>query len=274
MKKSILLLSLLSAGLVLASCGNSDPVVHVESVDITETSLELKEGASSDPLTVTVLPENATDKTYTFSVGDSSIATVSENGVVTALKEGTTYVAVTTTDGNLTDRVDVNVHHEYEVTTAEVAGVTITTSVSSAKVGTKVDVTLTYDNTALTVGAVTAVGAENTITLGTSGDAYYFYMPDYDVEINVATSPILTKYAVRNGNNAAVLDTVGAYVAGETVNIPFTLKPGYNFEGCTVATDPFDPADAAIIESSVADGVITFVMPNENGAMKRNFWYD
>ena len=152
MKKSILLLSLLSAGLVLASCGNSssssgapttsdpstgtsttDPVVHVESVDITETSLELKEGASSDPLTVTVLPENATDKTYTFSVGDSSIATVSENGVVTALKAGTTYVAVTTTDGNHTDRVDVNVYHEYTVTTAEVAGVTITTSVSSAK---------------------------------------------------------------------------------------------------------------------------------------------
>lgn len=288
MKKSILLLSLLSAGLVLASCGNSssssgapttsdpstgtsttetsttDPVVHVESVDITETSLELKEGASSDPLTVTVLPENATDKTYSFSVGDASIATVSEKGVVTALKEGTTYVAVTTTDGNLTDRVDVNVHHEYEVTTAEVAGVTITTSVSSAKVGTKVDVTLTYDKTALTVGAVTAVGAENTITLGTSGDTYYFYMPNYDVEINVATSPILTKYAVKNGNTAAVLDTVGAYVAGETVNIPFTLKPGYNFEGCTVATDPFDPADAATIESSVADGVITFVMPNEN----------
>lgn len=288
MKKSILLLSLLSAGLVLASCGNSsssssapttsdpstgtsttetsttDPVVHVESVDITETSLELKEGASSDPLTVTVLPENATDKTYTFSVGDASIATVSENGVVTALKEGTTYVAVTTTDGNHTDRVDVNVYHEYEVTTAEVAGVTITTSVSSAKVGTKVDVTLTYDKTALTVGAVTAVGAENTITLGTSGDAYYFYMPNYDVEINVATSPILTKYAVKNGNTAAVLDTVGAYVAGETVNIPFTLKPGYNFEGCTVTTDPFDPADAATIESSVADGVITFVMPSEN----------
>lgn len=288
MKKSILLLSLLSAGLVLASCGNSssssstpttsdpstgtsttetsttDPVVHVESVDITETSLELKEGASSDPLTVTVLPENATDKTYTFSVGDASIATVSENGVVTALKEGTTYVAVTTTDGNHTDRVDVNVYHEYEVTTAEVAGVTITTSVSSAKVGTKVDVTLTYDKTALTVGAVTTVGAENTITLGTSGDAYYFYMPNYDVEINVATSPILTKYAVKNGNTAAVLDTVGAYAAGETVNIPFTLKPGYNFEGCTVATDPFDPADAVTIESSVADGVITFVMPSEN----------
>ena len=288
MKKSILLLSLLSAGLVLTSCGNSssssstpttsdpstgtsttetsttDPVVHVESVDITETSLELKEGASSDPLTVTVLPENATDKTYTFSVGDASIATVSENGVVTALKAGTTYVAVTTTDGNHTDRVDVNVYHEYEVTTAEVAGVTITTSVTSAKVGTKVNVTLTYDKTALTVGAVTAVGAENTITLGTSGDTYYFYMPNYDVEINVATSPVLTKYAVKNGNTAAVLDTVGAYVAGETVNIPFTLKPGYNFEGCTVTTDPFDPADAATIESSVADGVITFVMPSEN----------
>ena len=288
MKKSILLLSLLSAGLVLTSCGNSssssstpttsdpstgtsttetsttDPVVHVESVDITETSLELKEGASSDPLTVTVLPENATDKTYTFSVGDASIATVSENGVITALKAGTTYVAVTTTDGNHTDRVDVNVYHEYEVTTAEVAGVTITTSVTSAKVGTKVNVTLTYDKTALTVGAVTAVGAENTITLGTSGDTYYFYMPNYDVEINVATSPILTKYAVKNGNTAAVLDTVGAYVAGETVNIPFTLKPGYNYEGCTVTTDPFNPEEAVTIESSVADGVVTFVMPSEN----------
>lgn len=61
-------------------------VIIVESVELNKTSIELVEG-DSETLTATVKPDNATDKTVTWSTSDASIAHV-ENGAVTAKKEG------------------------------------------------------------------------------------------------------------------------------------------------------------------------------------------
>lgn len=62
------------------------------------SELELTVGASS-VLDVTVLPENATDKTVTFSV-DGDCVSVDQTGKVLAVKEGTAVVTVTANDGN------------------------------------------------------------------------------------------------------------------------------------------------------------------------------
>ena len=62
-------------------------VVSVESVSLLEESLTLEEGATAT-LTATVLPADATDKTVTWSSSNSDVATVSDAGVVTAVKEG------------------------------------------------------------------------------------------------------------------------------------------------------------------------------------------
>lgn len=58
----------------------------VTSVELNKTTLELVEG-ESETLVVTVKPDDATDKTVTWSTSDKTIATV-ENGKVTAVKEG------------------------------------------------------------------------------------------------------------------------------------------------------------------------------------------
>lgn len=47
-----------------------------------------------------VLPENATDKRVTYAVDDESIATVDENGLLTALKEDIAIVTVTSVDNS------------------------------------------------------------------------------------------------------------------------------------------------------------------------------
>lgn len=61
--------------------------VQVESVTISEESIELEIGETFT-LTATVLPENAEDKTVTWSSSDNAIATVSDDGVVTGVAVG------------------------------------------------------------------------------------------------------------------------------------------------------------------------------------------
>ena len=79
----ILLLALLSA-----SCKEDDPVL-VESISFESPTLSLKVGDSKQ-LTVTVSPENAENKTLTWSSLDKTVASVDETGTVTAHKTGET----------------------------------------------------------------------------------------------------------------------------------------------------------------------------------------
>ena len=74
-------------------------VVLVESITLNVTEQTLSEGETL-ALTATVTPENATNKTLTWSSSDESVATVDANGTVTAIKEGTATITVKATDGS------------------------------------------------------------------------------------------------------------------------------------------------------------------------------
>lgn len=65
--------------------------IDVESITLSPESLDLKEGDTAQ-LTATVLPENATDKTVEWSSQDSNVATVDQEGKVTAVSAGQTYI--------------------------------------------------------------------------------------------------------------------------------------------------------------------------------------
>ncbi|MCY9547274.1 Ig-like domain-containing protein [Lysinibacillus xylanilyticus] len=66
---------------------DENEVPSVESITLDKNEIELIEG-SQDKLTATVLPENATNKKVVWTSSDDSIATVDQNGNVTALREG------------------------------------------------------------------------------------------------------------------------------------------------------------------------------------------
>ena len=74
------------------------PTVAVTGISLNETSLNLTAGESKT-LTATVTPENATDKTVTWSSSKPSVATV-ENGKVTAVAAGD--ATITAKAGNFT----------------------------------------------------------------------------------------------------------------------------------------------------------------------------
>lgn len=70
----------------------------VGSVSLDKTKLKLYEGRSST-LTATILPADATDKRVTWTSIDESVATVDQNGQVTAAGCGATTIIVKTVDG-------------------------------------------------------------------------------------------------------------------------------------------------------------------------------
>ncbi|WP_285122485.1 Ig-like domain-containing protein [Lactococcus petauri] len=66
-------------------------------------TLSLEIGAS-EILTATVSPENASDKTVTYSSSDAAVATVTPvQGKVTAVSAGTATITVQTTNGKTFD---------------------------------------------------------------------------------------------------------------------------------------------------------------------------
>ncbi len=86
-------------------------VVRVTRVTVSPTVLSLITGPSptSATLTATVYPENATNKGVTWSSANPSVATVDQNGLVTAVAAGTAVITARTLDGGFSDTCLVTV---------------------------------------------------------------------------------------------------------------------------------------------------------------------
>ena len=82
--------------------------VFVQSVSLSQNTLELYEGQSAT-LTAIINPENATKKNVIWESDNPNVATVDENGTVTAIAEGETTIFVSTVDGDCTAECTVTV---------------------------------------------------------------------------------------------------------------------------------------------------------------------
>jgi uncharacterized protein YjdB len=89
----------------VTQAGNPPAVIAVESVTIDKTELALVEG-DEVTLSATVKPDNATDKTVTWSSSDENIATV-EKGKVKAIKEGSVTITAKAGEKSATCKVTV-----------------------------------------------------------------------------------------------------------------------------------------------------------------------
>ena len=85
-------------------------IIQVSEIQIKNgTKLSLYEGDKTQ-LQVQVLPEDADDKLVQYTVDDDSIATISQDGYVEAIKEGTTKVHVTSTsNSSVTAAIEIEV---------------------------------------------------------------------------------------------------------------------------------------------------------------------
>ena len=165
--------------------------VSVTGVSLDKTELSLTVGGT-ETLTATVAPDNATDKTVTWTSSNPSVATV-ENGVVTAVAPGTAVITATTQDGNHTATCAVTVRPDippanpnYRITVEATQGGTVTADPTAAKAGATVTLTPVPDR-GYQVGSVAVTdrfGDAVAVTEQADG-TYTFTMPNGQVTVTV-----------------------------------------------------------------------------------------
>lgn len=154
---------------------------------------------STGTLIVTIDPTDAANKSLTWTSDNEAVATVDENGKVTAVAEGTAHITAKTVDGEKTAVCAVTVTAKssggsssggssspsYSVTTpGKTENGTVTVSPKNAKKGTTVTITVTPDKgyTLETLTVLDKDGKE--IQLTKKNDIQYtFAMPASKVEI-------------------------------------------------------------------------------------------
>lgn len=128
--KNYIKILLLSAFAAVACTEVQIPEIPVASIILNEDNLELSKGKTFT-LYATMLPEDATDKTIVWKSTKESVATVTPEGLVTAVGFGTAYIVATNPASSLTAAcmVTVEMRGPYQIIVSEVDGAEISQTV-------------------------------------------------------------------------------------------------------------------------------------------------
>ena len=172
--------------------------IQVLGVTLDKQTMSLTAG-STGTLTATINPTNAANKSLTWTSDNTAVATVNENGVVTAVAEGTAKITVKTADGEKTAVCTVTVtaktsgssssssssRPSYPITTPDkTENGSVTVTPKSAKRGSTVTITVTPDaGYVLDELTVTDKDGKELSLTKKSDTEYTFVMPAGKVEI-------------------------------------------------------------------------------------------
>ena len=257
-----------------------DPILAA-SIELGQASAEMTEGETLQ-LTATVLPEDATDKSVTWSTSDENVATVDDSGLVTAVAPGTATITATTADGsNLSASCTVTIEPNIVLATSieldldnaemtEGSTTQLTATVLPEDATDKSVAWSTNDETVATVdgnGLVTAVAPGTAIITATTNDGS---------DLSASCTVTVVGQAIPQGDNIFVINNMEA-MHGDIIVIPVQLTNSDEFmafqtdiflpEGFTLATDEDDEFIVTPSSRLTADHVIT-TQPVSNGAVR------
>lgn len=131
--------------------------ITVAEIKLSQSTLSMKKGETA-ALTVTITPENATDKAVDWTSSDTKIATVDSTGKVTAVSAGTASITCTAQDGSdkkATCKVTVTDPTPPKPSVVKVAKITLNKTTASVGKGKTMQLTATVTPTNATNKAVT-----------------------------------------------------------------------------------------------------------------------
>lgn len=193
------------------------PSVYVgKKVDATAVSLDKTEQTlytgQTLQLNAIVWPENAIDRSVTFSSSNPAIATVDSNGVVTAIKKGTTTITASSVNGKKTTCI---------ITVAKAPTISPPTSIAYTDIG-ETDFSLLYpDGNSLKISKNSVSGVTvSWIATNQSGKTINYYTcyitmynpvgdKAYDEITGKSTIKVRTVGPVANGHSLMLYDLIG-----------------------------------------------------------------
>ena len=184
---------------------------EVTGVTLNKSSLNLGVGGS-EVLSATVLPADATNKQVTWLSSTPSIATVSQSGVVTGVKEGTTQISVITAEGSKTAICSVTVSGQAQTEPGTQTGGIIdpATGKTAAATFSGMEIELDYTSTAYN-GSDKEPGVAIQDASGNDLTEDVDYTLDYYNNLTV-------------GKATVIVSGKGKY-AGVIAGVRFTIKP-------------------------------------------------
>lgn len=188
--------------------GEDYPIINipVASVALDQEELSLFAG-ENETVIASVLPLVASNQKVTWTSSDDTVATVDENGVVTAVSAGAAVITVTTEDGSLTasctvtvapkpssgssDRDDSSSTPSYPVTAPDKAdNGSVSVSPKNASQGSTVTVKVTPDSGYVVDRVTVTDNRGNELKLTQKGvGTYTFTMPAGQVTVTAAFAP-------------------------------------------------------------------------------------
>ncbi|KAB7790193.1 alpha-L-fucosidase [Bifidobacterium leontopitheci] len=227
--------------------------VPVESVTVKGDAAMTVGGEQT--LTATVTPENATDKTVTWSTSDAAVATVDGSGVVTAVAPGT--VTITATAGGKSGSLTITVSDKAPET-VPVQSVTVTG-----------DKTMTVGGEQTLTATVTPADAtDKTVTWKSSDVSVATVNADGKVVANKAGTVTITATANDGSGKSGSIDiTVNDKEQPEPEPTPVTKVVVTSEGGITTVTEGNDlQLTATVSPADATDKTVTWKSSDESVA--------
>ena len=215
---------------------------RVKSITINEGQVSI-ERTKTTQLTVTILPEDAGDKSVTWSSDNDEIATVDDKGLVTAVATGTTTITATTNDGS-----GMTAECQVTVTPLKATGIKLD----------KTEVSLERDATVQLAATVTPDNADDRTVIWSSNDNGIARVDDSGrvTAISVGTTTITAKTNDGSGLTASCTVTVTPKLVQSITmdDETLTLERGDDTR-LTVTVTPQDADDTSVTWSSNNPGI-------------------
>ena len=213
-------------------------LIPVSSVELDKTTLELKPGETAT-LVATVKPDNATDKTVTWTSSDPEIATVDETGKVMAVKIGTATITAKAGEKTAECKVTVSIpvsSVELDKTTLELKPGETATLVATVKPDDATDMTVTWTSSDASIASVDANGKVTAIKDGTATITAKAGEKTATCKVTVCSIPV---------TSVELNSTCFGMDAGDTATLVATINPN-NATDKTVTWTSSDPEIATV----------------------------
>ena len=244
--------------------------VAVTSVTLNKTSVKLLVNGT-ETLTATVKPDDATNKTITWSSSDESVATVNSSGKITAKKLGTADITATANNGKTATATVVVYKPMTSITLSKIS--------ETLKVGDTDTLTYSYLPTDATDTEVTWSSSDETIaTVDQTGKVTAVKVGEATITATAKTGSAKAscKYTVTEAGNIVYITklTISSSTkkvkVGKTLQLKVTIEPSNATEG--VIWSSSDESIATVDQNGKVTGVkagkVTITVSNQDGSIK------